>query len=48
MSDNTIKIEVNGVELEARPGLRQHATVDAVGDGGHQHVGRLHSLDELG
>ena len=28
-----------GDQLQSRPGLRQHAAVDAVGDGGHQHVG---------
>ena len=36
-----------GDEPEPRAGLRQQAAVDAVGDGGHQHVGRLHGLDEL-
>jgi hypothetical protein len=30
-----------GDQLQARSGLRQHAAVDAVGHGGHQHVGRF-------
>ncbi len=37
-----------GDQLQLRPGLRQHAAVDPVGHRGHQHVGRLHGLDELG
>ena len=36
-----------GDQLQVRPGLAQHAAVDAVGHGRHQHVGGLGRLDQL-
>ena len=37
-----------GDQLELRAGLGDQRAVDAVGDGGHQHVRRLDRLGELG
>ena len=34
-------------QLQVRAGLAQHGTVDAVGDGRHQHIGGLGRLDQL-
>ena len=37
-----------GDQLEGRPGLLDQGGVDAVGDGGHQHVGLAHGGHQLG
>jgi hypothetical protein len=37
-----------GDQLQTRAGLAQHPAVDAVGHGGHQHVGGLYRVDQLG
>jgi hypothetical protein len=37
-----------GDQLEVRPRLTDHRSIDAVGDGRHQHIGGGDRLDELG